>query len=81
MPAFPVPHYFPEFAEVHHVHCIGDAIQPSHPLLPSSPPAFTLSPASGSFPMSQLFTSGGQSTGASALASVLLMNIQELFPL
>ena len=33
-------------------------------------------PASGSFPMSQLFTSGGQSIGASALASVLPMNIQ-----
>ena len=38
-------------------------------------------PASGSFPVSQLFTSGGQSTGASALASVLPMNIQGLFPL
>ena len=36
-------------------------------------------PASGSFPMSQLFTSGGQNTGASA--SVLPMNIQGLFPL
>ena len=32
-------------------------------------------PASGSFPMSQFFTSGGQSSGASALASVLTMNI------
>ena len=31
--------------------------------------------------MSQFFTSGGQSTGASALASVLTMNIQGLFPL
>ena len=38
-------------------------------------------PASGSFPMSQLFTSGGQSTGISALASVLSMNIQGWFPL
>ena len=38
-------------------------------------------PASGSFPMSWLFTSGGQSTGASASASVLPMNIQDLFPL
>ena len=38
-------------------------------------------PASGSFPMNQLFISGGQSIGASALASVLPMNIQELFPL
>ena len=38
-------------------------------------------PASGSFPISQLFTSGGQSIGASALASVLPMNIQGWFPL
>ena len=38
-------------------------------------------PASGSFPMSQLFTSGGQSIGASASASVPLMNIQDGFPL
>ena len=39
------------------------------------------SPASGSFPMSQFFTSGGQSIGASASASVLPMNIQDWFPL
>jgi len=38
-------------------------------------------PASGSFPMSQLFTSGDQSIGTSALASVLPMNIQRWFPL
>ena len=38
-------------------------------------------PASGSFPMSQLFTSGGQSIGVSASASVLPMNIQDGFPL
>ena len=38
-------------------------------------------PASGSFPMSQLFASGGQSSGVSALASVLPKNIQDLFPL
>ena len=37
--------------------------------------------ASGSFLMSQLFASGGQSIGASASASVLLMNIQDWFPL
>ena len=44
-------------------------------LLPSS------FPASGSFPMSQLFSSGGQSVGASASASVLPMNVQGWFPL
>ena len=38
-------------------------------------------PSSGSFPMSQLFTWGGQSTGVSALASVLLMNTQDWCPL
>ena len=38
-------------------------------------------PASGSFPVSQFFTSGGQSIGASASASVLPMNIQDWFPL
>ena len=39
------------------------------------------SPASGSFPMSQLFALGGQSTGALASASVFPMNIQGWFPL
>ena len=43
----------------------------------SCPPSF---PASGSFPMSQLFTSGGQRIGTSASASVLPVNIQEWFP-
>ena len=38
-------------------------------------------PASGSFPMNQLFTSGGQSIGISASASVLPVNIQDWFPL
>ena len=38
-------------------------------------------PASGSFPMNQLFASGGQSIGALALASIFSMNIQGWFPL
>ena len=38
-------------------------------------------PASGSFPVSQFFASGGQSIGASASASVLPVNIQDWFPL
>ena len=38
-------------------------------------------PASGSFPMSQFFTSDGQNIGASASSSVLLMNTQNWFPL
>ena len=40
-PGLPVPHHFCEFAQVH-VHCISDAIQPSHPLMPSSPSALNL---------------------------------------
>ena len=50
-----------------------------HPLLLlSCPQSF---PASASFPVSQLFTSGDQSVGASASAPVLPMNIQGWFPL
>ena len=56
-----------------------------HPTTSSSAVPFSSSlqsfPASGSFPMSQLFTSGGQSTGVSASASVLPVNIQDWFPL
>ena len=54
--------------------------KPSHPLLSPSLPAFNL-PASRSFPKSQLFSSGDQSIGASASASVLPLNIQDWFPL
>ena len=66
MPGLPVHHQLPEFTQTH-VHRIHDAIQPSQPF--SSCPQSL--PASKSFPMSQLFTWGGQSTGASALASFL----------
>ena len=56
-----------------------------HPTISSSVTHFFSSlqsfPASASFPVSWLFTSGGQSTGASASTSVLSMNIQSLFPL
>ena len=48
-----------------------------HPLL-LLPSIF---PASGSFPMTRLFTLGGQNIGVSASASVLLMSIQSWFPL
>ena len=41
MPGFPVHHYLPEFAQTH-VHWVGDAIHPSHPLSPPSPPALIL---------------------------------------
>ena len=74
-PGFTVHHQLLELAQTH-VHQVGDAIQPSHPLSSSSP-AFNLSEPSGSFPMSQFFASSGQSIGASASASVLPMNIQD----
>ena len=48
MPGFPVPHHLLELAHVR-VHCICDAIQPSHPLIPSSPSAFSLSQHQGLF--------------------------------
>ena len=41
-PVFPVLHYLPEFAQTH-IRWVNDAIQPSHPLLPPSPPALNLS--------------------------------------
>ena len=54
-----------------------------HPTISSSVFSSCLQsfPASGSFPMSQLFASGGQSIGVSASASVLPMSIQDWFPL
>ena len=80
MPGFPVLHYFPEFAQIR-VHWVSNAIQPSYSQL--SPFSFCPQsfPASGSFLMSRLFTSDGQSIGASASASVLPVNIQGWFPL
>ena len=56
-----------------------------HPAISSSVIPFSSCPqplpASGSFPMSQLFAWGGQSTGVSALASVLPVNTQDWYPL
>ena len=79
MPGFPAHHQLLELTQTH-AHPVSDAIQPSHPL--SSPSSRLQSfPASGSFPMSQLFPSGGQSIVASASASVFSKNIQDLFPL
>ena len=80
MQGFPVHHQLPELAQTH-VHRVGDAIQPSHPLSSPSPSAFNLSQHLGLFPMSQFFASGGQSIGVSTSASVLPMNIQDWFPL
>ena len=39
-PGFPVLHHLPELTQIH-VHCVSDAIKPSHPLSPTSPPALS----------------------------------------
>ena len=94
-PGLPVHHQLLEFTQTH-VHQVGDAIpgvhsnscplsQQCHPAISSSVVPFSSWPqyllASESFPMSQLFTWGGQSTGVSASASVLPMNTQDWSPL
>ena len=80
-PGLPVHHQLLEFTQTL-IHCVGDAIQPPHPPLLSYLVPFSSClqsfPASGSFPKSQFFVSGGQ---ISASASVLPMNIQCWFPL
>ena len=77
-PGLPVPHHILEFTQVH---VIESAIPPNHLIL-CHPLLLCLQsfPASGCFPMSHLFASGGQSIGASASASVLPMSIQGWFP-
>ena len=67
MPVLPVLHHLLEFVQTH-VHWVGDAIQPSRLLSSPSPPAFNLSQNQDSFPMSRLFTSGGQSINHSFFA-------------
>ena len=47
-PGLPVHHQLPEFTQTH-VHCVRDAIQPSHPLLSPPPPALNLSQHQGLF--------------------------------
>ena len=78
IPGFPVPHYLREFAQT-----LCPLSQWWYPTISSSviPFSFCLQSfaASGSFPMRQLFASGGWSIGASAL--VLLVNIQGWFHL
>ena len=78
MPGLPVHHQLLELTQTH-VHWAGDAIQPSHPLSSPSPPAFNLSQNQGL--LQWISSSGGQSTGVSASASVLPMNTQDWFSL
>ena len=65
-PGFPILHYLPEFVQTH-VHWVGDAIQPSHPLLSPFPPALNLSQNQGLFQWVD-FSHQGPNTGASASA-------------
>ena len=81
-PGFPVLHHYPlEVAQIH-VHWVCDRY---YLIISYSATLFSFClqsfPTSGSFPVSQLFTLGGQTTGASVSTSVLPMNIQGWFPL
>ena len=77
-PGLPVHHQLPEFTQIH-VHRVGDAIQPSHPLSSPSPPAPNPSQHQSLF---QWVNSawGSQSTGVLALASFLPKNTQDWSP-
>ena len=79
-PGLPVHHKLPEFTQTH-VHRVSDALQPFHPLSSPFCSCPQSLPASEAFQMSQLVTSGGQTIGASASASVLPVNIQDWSPL
>ena len=74
-----VHHQLPELAQTH-IRGVSVAIQPSHHVFPFSSCLQSFL-ASGSFPMSQFFASGGQSIGVSASASVLPVNVQDWFPI
>ena len=77
MPGFPVLYHLPELAQTH-VHLFSGATSSSVIPFPSCVQSFQ---ASGSFPVSQFFTSDAQSIGASASSPILPMNIQSWFPL
>jgi len=75
MPGFPVHHQLPELTQTH-VHQVGDAIQPSHPLSSPSPPTFNPSQQQGLF-QSVSFLHQVVKVLVSVSASVLPMNIQD----
>jgi len=74
-PGLPVHHQLLEITQTH-VHWVSDATQPFHPVIPFSCRLQSF-PETGSFQMSQLFASGGQSTGVSVSTSVFPLNIQD----
>ena len=77
-PGLPVHHQLPEFTQTH-VHQVGDAIQPSHPLSSPSPPA-PIPPSIRVFSNESTLRMRWQSTGVSALASFLPKNTQGRSP-
>ena len=79
MPGFPVHNQHPEYTQSH-VHWVGDAIQPSHPLSTPSPPALNLSQHQGLFHW--VSSSHQVAKGLDpSVQSVLPMNIHDWFPL
>ena len=80
MQGFPVQSQLPEHMQTD-VHCVGDAFQPSHPLLSPFSPTFSLSQHQGLFKWVCSSHQVAKGFGLSALASVLPMNIWDWFPL
>ena len=78
-PGLPVHHQLPEFTQTH-VHWVGDAMQPSHPLSSPFPPAPNPSQHQSLSQWVNFFTWGGQSTGISALPTVLRKKSQGWSP-
>ena len=79
-PGFPVHHQLSELTQTH-VHQVGDAIQPSHPLLTPSPLTLSLSQHQGLGQWVSSLHQMAKSIGALASALVPPMNIQDWFPL
>ena len=80
MPGLPVHHQIPEFTQTH-VHWVGNAIQPSHPLSSPSPPTPKPSQHQSLFQWVNSLHDVAKSIGVSASASVLPMNTQDWSPL
>ena len=80
MPGLPVHHQLPESTQTH-VHWVGDAIQPSHPLSSPCPPALNLSQHQGLFKWVSSSHQVAKVLGVSTSTSVLPMNTQDWSPL
>ena len=78
-PGLPVRHQHPASTQTH-VQCVGDAIQPSHPLSSPSPPALNLSQHQSLIKWVS-YSRGGQNIGVSPSTSTLPMNTQDWSPL